>query len=63
MTVKGHISKTLHFLYGQLDINVKNDGRDIDRHAGRVSFTIVGDVLAGCRPKEIKRKFIGKGGW
>ena len=49
MTAKGHISKTLGFWYRQVDINVKSDGRAIDRHAGRVSFVIMGDTLAGCR--------------
>lgn len=33
MTAKGHISKTLDFLYGQVDVNLKSDGRAIDRHA------------------------------
>ena len=30
MTAKGHISKTLRILYGQVDINVKSDGRAMD---------------------------------
>ena len=32
MTAKGDISKTLHFLYGQVDVDFKSYGRAIDRH-------------------------------
>ena len=54
MTAKGHISKTLYFLYGQVDIIVKSDGRAIDRHAGRVATMLVEDLLARCHRKRRK---------
>ena len=62
MTPKRHISKTLRFLYGQVAINVKSDGRAIDRHAERVVTMLVEDLQAGCHRKGTKRKFIGEGG-
>ena len=38
---EGHISKTLPFLYGQVEIIVKRDGRPIDQHSGQVTTMLV----------------------
>ena len=45
MTAKGHITKMLRFLYGQVDIIVKSDGRAIDQHIGRDDR--INNVLSG----------------
>ena len=53
MTAKGLISKTLCFLYGQVDIIVKSDVIAIDRHAGRVATMLMED-LSICYRKRTK---------
>ena len=58
MTSKGHISKTLHFLYGHVDISLKSDGRAIDGHERQV-VTIIVEDLSVCHQKGTKDKLIG----